>query len=128
MLTRARRIASILALALFDVAAWSALAAAHSVPLRFEPRRDAVLRSAPAEVRIVFDGDIEPAFSTIQVTDSAGRRVDKGGARVDVRNPRLLRVGLGAMQPGVYRVTWQILAIDGHRSEGTYLFTLRSSE
>ncbi len=128
MVTRTRRVASIVVLALFDVAVWSSPAGAHSVPLRFEPRRDAVLRSAPAEVRIVFDGDIEPAFSTIQVTDSAGRRVDKGDARVDARNPRLLRVRLGVLPPGVYRVTWQILAIDGHRSEGTYVFTLRSSE
>jgi len=57
-------------------------------------------------VRILFDGDLEPAFSTIQVTDSGGRRVDKGGTRVDERNRRLLRVSLGALGPGVYRVTW----------------------
>ncbi len=99
------------------------------MPLRFDPRRDAVLPSAPTEVRIVFDGDIEPAFSTIQVTDSAGRRVDNGDARVvDARYPRVLRVRLGTLPPGVYRVRWQIFAIDGHRSEGTYVFTLRSSE
>ena len=79
------------------------------------------MRSAPAEVRILFDGDVEPAFSTIQVTDAAGRRVDKGMARVNSQNRRLLRVSLGRLGPGIYRVTWRILAIDGHWNEGTYL-------
>jgi copper resistance protein C len=123
------RTACFVALFVCSIAAWSSLASAHSVPLRFEPPRDAVLPSAPAEVRIVFDGDIEPAFSSIQVTDSAGRRVDNGDARVvDARYPRVLRVWLGRLPPGVYRVRWHIFAIDGHRSEGTYVFTLRSSE
>ena len=121
--TRTSRIASVCAL-LFSTTAWSS-ATAHSVPMHFEPRRDALLRVAPTEVRIVFDGEIEPAFSTIRVTDSARRRVDKGDARVDARNPRLLRVPLSVLPSGVYRVTWQILAIDGHRSEGTYAFTLK---
>lgn len=126
MVSGARRLA--FALALLEVAAWSNAAAAHALPERFDPRRDALLRSAPAEVRIFFGGDIEPAFSTIEVTDSAGRRVDTGVTRVDDRNLRLLRVGLQALGSGVYRVTWRVLAIDGHRNDGTYVFTVRSSE
>lgn len=128
MASRARRLARILTLVLLDVAAWSNTAAAHAWPERFEPRQDAPLRSAPPEVRILFGGDIEPAFSTIEVTDSVGRRVDTGVARVDDRNRRLLRIGLQALGPGVYRVTWHVLAIDGHRNDGTYVFTVRSSE
>jgi copper resistance protein C len=114
------------ALAALSVIAWSSVDA-HSVPVLFEPRHDAVLRTAPGEVRILFNGEIEPAFSTIAVTDSAGRRVDKGDTRVDRRNPRLLRVRLGGLLPGVYSVRWRILAIDGHQSDGTYVFTLRSA-
>jgi len=98
------------------------------LPERFEPGRAAVLRSAPAEVRIRFGGDLEPAFSTIQVSDSAGRRVDTGDVRVDERTRRLLRVSVGALGPGAYRVVWQILAIDGHRAQGTYMFTIMASE
>ena len=128
MASRAWRLATILAFVLLDAAARSNAVEAHAWPERFEPRQDAPLRSAPAEVRILFGGDIEPAFSTIEVTDVAGRRVDMGGARVDDRNRRLLRVGLHALGPGVYRVTWYVLAIDGHRNDGTYVFTVSSSE
>jgi methionine-rich copper-binding protein CopC len=102
--------------------------AAHALPERFEPGRGATVRLPLREVRIFFGGDIEPAFSTIEVTDASGRRVDKVDTRVDGRNRRLLRISLDALGPGVYRVRWQILAIDGHRNDGTYTFTVRSSE
>ena len=105
--------------------AWASLVNAHSLPERFVPQRDGTLSTAPAEVRIVFGGEIERAFSTIEVTDSAGRRVDNGNARVDEKNRQLLRVGLGPLSPGVYRVLWRILAVDGHRNEGTYVFTVK---
>ena len=103
-------------------------AAAHALPERFYPQRDSTLGAAPTEVRIILDGDVEPAFSAIQVTNAAGQRVDKGNGRIDERNRRLLRVGLGALGPGVYRVTWRILAIDGHWTEGAYVFTVKPSE
>jgi methionine-rich copper-binding protein CopC len=106
----------------------AATVSAHSLPTRFDPRVDAVLRAAPTEVRIAFDGDLEPAFSTVVVTDRAGRRVGQGAARVDPRNRRLLRARLGSLRPGVYRVTWQILAIDGHRASGAYTFTVEPAE
>lgn len=106
--------------------AWSSSAFAHSVPERFEPGREASLGAAPVEARVFFGGDIEPAFSTIEVTDAAGQRVDKGDARVDERNRRLLRVSLPGLRPGVYRVIWRILAIDGHRNDGAYVFTVKT--
>jgi methionine-rich copper-binding protein CopC len=37
----------------------------------------AVVRTAPTRVQIWFDGEIEPAFSTLSVTDAAGTRVDR---------------------------------------------------
>jgi methionine-rich copper-binding protein CopC len=105
--------------------AWPSLVGAHSLPERFVPQRDAMLSTAPAEVRILFGGEIERAFSTIEVTDSGGHRVDKGNASVDEKNRQLLRVSLGPLSPGVYRVLWRILAVDGHRNEGTYVFTVK---
>src|SRR5262245_38236778 len=105
--------------------AWPSLVDAHALPERFVPQRDAMLSAAPAEVRILFGGEIERAFSTIEVTDSAGHRVDKGNARVDEKNRQLLRVSLGPLSAGVYRVLWRILAVDGHRNEGTYVFTVK---
>jgi methionine-rich copper-binding protein CopC len=123
---RARLAVGIVGVAMLGVASGSSPALAHAIPVRFEPRRDAVLLAMPVEVRITFDGDIEPALSTIQVVDSTGQRVDKGDVRLDAHNPRVLRVGLAALRSGTYQVRWQIWAIDGHRTEGVYVFTLKS--
>jgi methionine-rich copper-binding protein CopC len=98
---------------------------AHATGQRYEPAPGAVLRTAPAEVRILFDGDLEPAFSTIAVADASGAAVHAGPARVDPGNRRLLRVPLRPLGPGTYSVTWRALAVDGHRTRGRYTFTVR---
>lgn len=121
----AARTASVVGLLLALSAGW---AWAHAFPERAEPRVGAVIRTAPAQVRIWFDGELEPAFSTITVTDSRGQRIDRGDAGVDPQNRRLIHVTLSAMPPGVYKVTWKVLAVDGHRTEGDYSFTLKAPE
>lgn len=104
---------------------WATLAAAHAFPERAEPRVGAVVRTPPAEVRIWFDGDLEPAFSRVTVADHAGQRIDRGDAQVDPENRRLLRVSLPALAPGAYKVAWSVLAVDGHRTQGDYRFTFK---
>jgi methionine-rich copper-binding protein CopC len=101
------------------------LAAAHAFPERAEPRVGGVVRTAPSDIRIWFDGDLEPAFSRVTVASAGGQRVDRGDAGVDPANRRLLRVGLAPLSPGVYKVTWSVLAVDGHRTEGDYTFTFK---
>jgi copper resistance protein C len=110
----------LIGLALVPARTW-----AHAYPERSEPRVGATVRTAPGEVRIWFDGDLEPSFSRLTVTDAGGKRVDRGDAGVAPDNPRLLHVGLPQLAPGVYKVTWSVLAVDGHRTEGDYRFTLK---
>ncbi|HEV8310267.1 MAG TPA: copper resistance CopC family protein [Methylomirabilota bacterium] len=117
-----------IALAGLLAALWSGWAWAHAFPERSEPRVGAVVRASPAAVRIWFDGDLEPAFSRITVTDSRGQRVDRDDARVDPQNRRLLGVGLRPLAPGAYTVRWRVLAVDGHQTEGDYTFTLKGPE
>ena len=68
------------------------------------------------------------AESKVTVTDTTGKRVDQGDGQVDAQNRRHLRVSLPALAPGVYRVMWRVLAVDGHRTDGDFKFTLRSPE
>ena len=107
---------------------WPGWAGAHAFPERSDPRVGAVVRTAPTQVRIWFDGDLEPAFSTITLTASSGQRVDRGEGQVDPQNRRLLRVTLPPLAPGAYKVTWSVLAVDGHRTQGDYTFTLKAPE
>jgi methionine-rich copper-binding protein CopC len=101
---------------------------AHAFPERSEPRVGATVRTAPTQVQIWFDGDLEPAFSRLAVTDGRGARVDRGDSQVDPQNRRVLRVDLPTIPPGTYKVSWSVLAVDGHRTEGDYTFTLKAAE
>ncbi len=96
-------------------------ARAHSALERSSPSANAVLRSAPGEVRLWFSQRIEPRFSQARLTDAAGAVVAGGssasGKQIVLRLPRL--------QPGVYRVNWSVVSVDTHKSEGAFTFEVR---
>ena len=65
---------------------------------------------------------LEPAFSTIEVTDAHGRRVDAGPARVDAQDRAVLRVPLARIGPGDYTAAWRVVSLDTHATEGHFVF------
>jgi methionine-rich copper-binding protein CopC len=97
---------------------------AHAFPDHSDPRVGHTVE-APPTVRVWFDGEIEPVFSTIRVEDDAKQRIDKGDGRVDPKDNTLLVVSVPALSPGKYRVIWSVVARDGHRTEGSYPFQVK---
>lgn len=100
----------------------------HAFPVRSEPRVGWTITTSPAKVRIWFDGELEPAFSTIAVYDSGKHRVDEGNGRVSPSDATLLEVDLPQLHPGKYRVFWNVVARDTHRTEGDFPFTVKGQE
>ena len=98
---------------------------AHAFPDHSEPRVGATVENSPASVRIWFDGALESAFTTIVVQDDDGRQVDKGNGGVNPSDPTLLETELPPLPPGTYRVIWEVLARDGHRTKGDFTFNLK---
>jgi methionine-rich copper-binding protein CopC len=96
----------------------------HAFPDHSEPRVGHTV-DPPHAVRVWFDGEIEPVFSTIRVEDGDKRRVDRGDAHVDARDNSLLEVSLPGLPPGRYRVFWSVVARDGHRTEGSFPFQVK---
>ncbi len=45
--------------------------------------------------------------------------------RVAPSDAMLLEVSLPPLSPGIYRVIWNVVARDGHRTEGDYTFTIQ---
>lgn len=97
------------------------LANAHAMLDRAEPRVGNTVASPPREVTLWFTQKLETAFSTITVTDPNGQRVDAGKPRV---NGNQMSVALKAGGKGVYRVTWRVLSVDSHTTEGNFTFTV----
>ena len=97
----------------------------HAFPDHSDPKVGSTMTVPPAQVRIWFDSDLEPAFSTIMVQNANNEIVDKKDGRVDPSNTNLLQVSVPKLPPGVYRVIWDIAARDGHRTKGDFTFTIK---
>jgi len=101
----------------------AAVAYPHAFPVRADPRVGSTVAAAPAKVTIWFDGEIEGAFSKIEVYDAAERRMDKNDPRIDASRTRL-EVDLPPLPPGKYQVRWTALSVDTHVTEGRFTFTV----
>ena len=105
------------------VAGSTSSAEAHAFLRDATPAVGSVVATAPAAVAIDFTEGVEPAFSTIVVTDAAGTRVDDGRPHAGAVETRLV-VGLKPLAPGRYLVAWRVVATDTHRTEGSFSFTV----
>jgi copper resistance protein C len=101
-----------------------AIAYAHAHLKTATPAAGSTVATAPEAVTIDFTEGVEPRFSTITVQDAQGNRVDKNDVHIVDGNTHLA-VGLTALQPGVYTVTWHATAVDTHKTDGSFSFTVK---
>jgi methionine-rich copper-binding protein CopC len=94
-------------------------ATAHAMLDHAEPRVGNKVATAPREVTLWFTQKLEAAFSTITVTNSAGERVDTGKTRVSGSQ---MSVSLRPGGTGTYHVTWHVLSVDTHTTDGNFTF------
>jgi hypothetical protein len=97
---------------------------AHAHPESQSPVAGAVV-SAPQEVRITYDDALEPAFSSLSVSDASGKQVNSAKSEVDASTHKTMRVALPVLPAGEYQVKWVAVADDGHRTQGSYKFTVK---
>jgi copper resistance protein C len=107
-------LASLLLIALAPIAA-----RAHAFLDHASPLVGSTVPAAPHEVALTFSQNLEPAFSTVQVTDAGGARVDEGNAQV---GGNTMTIALKSLGPGSYKVHWHVLSVDTHSSQGTFTF------
>jgi copper resistance protein C len=94
-------------------------AEAHAFLDHAEPRVGSTISTAPRELSLSYTQKLEPAFSSVEVTDANGMRVDLGKPSI---SSSVMRVGLKALSPGTYRVRWHVLSVDTHTTEGSFTF------
>jgi len=113
------RIVSILA----ALTTGAAIAHAHAYLDHASPRVGSTVATAPSEVRLWFTQALEPRFSGAQLQSSAGAVVATGG--VDSANPNQMVIKVNALPPGRYKVTWHVLSVDTHRTQGGFSFEVK---
>ncbi len=94
-------------------------ASAHAFLDHAEPRVGNKVASPPREVTLWFTQKLEPAFSGVTVTNAAGERIDSGKARVSGNQ---MSVSLRPGGTGAYHVTWHVLSVDTHTTDGNFTF------
>lgn len=88
------------------------------------PRVGSTIPAAPAEVQLSFTQGIEPAFSRIDVQDSAGASVDAGAAHAVAGDNTKFAVPIKSLPAGTYTVVWHVTSVDTHKTQGKFHFSV----
>ena len=99
---------------------------AHAFLDHASPAVGSSVPTSPPNVTLWFTQDLEPAFSDVTVTNEAGQRVDLGNAQIPQGSPAELQIGLRPLPPGTYLVSWHVVSVDTHPTEGTFTFEVGS--
>jgi len=98
---------------------------AHAFIDHAVPGVGATVSGSPSELTLTFTQSLAPAFASVQITTAGGAPVPAGKATADPSDPATLHVRLAQpLKPGAYKVTWHVVSIDTHRTEGSYAFTV----
>jgi hypothetical protein len=97
-------------------------ARAHAFLDHASPAVGSSVPNSPPVVTLWFTQDLEPAFSDVTITNEAGQRVDLRNAHIPQGSPAELKIGLKPLPRGTYTVSWHVVSVDTHPTEGTFTF------
>jgi methionine-rich copper-binding protein CopC len=100
------------------------MAWAHAMLEGAVPPVGGTVAVAPGELHLHFSEGVEPRFTKVAVATAAGAEVPVGPFHVDPADNKELLVPLPKLGAGTYTVTWRAVAVDTHRSRGSYRFTV----
>ena len=91
---------------------------AHAMLDHASPPVGGTVGSSPGQVTLYFTQQLEPKFSGAEVRNASGARVDRGKSI----SGNVMRIGVGALPAGAYTVTWHVLSVDTHTTQGSFNF------
>ena len=100
--------------ALLALAVFAGAALAHAELLRSKPAGGQMLERSPRSFVLTFDEAIDTEFVQLRVTDSAGRRVDRGAAHHPGGREELVAVRLRRGLEGTLTASYRVISEDGH--------------
>jgi methionine-rich copper-binding protein CopC len=95
---------------------------AHAFLDRAVPPVGGAVPASPKEIRLIFSEGVEPRFSGIEIATSDGRPIATGPAATAPGDDKQLVLVVPPLTPGRYRVSWHVVSVDTHRTEGQYTF------
>lgn len=81
--------------------------------------------SSPKLIQVHFNEAVEAKMSSIKLTTSDGTAVPIMSMN-DAKDPATLSIMPNApLKAGLYKVTWSAVSDDGHKTQGTFSFTVQ---
>lgn len=97
--------------------------AAHAELVSADPPVNGSVAEAPRLVRLTFSEAVDPDLASVRLLDVHQQPVEGVGQPVVSPNGLMVAVGVGALQPGVYTVEYEVVSLDdGHDTSGSYAF------
>ena len=94
---------------------------AHADVVSTVPVQDTQV-AAPAEISVGFSEEIVLEYSSLLLFDGAGNAMPQDAATLDASGTVLATAIPETLAPGMYRVVWHNLSVDGHEEDGEFLF------
>ena len=99
-------------------------ALAHAFLNQATPPVGGTVATSPKEIRLTFTEGVEPRFSGIELATNDGQAIATGPAIRDPGDDKQLVLAVPPLAPGRYKVSWHVVSVDTHRTEGAYTFTV----
>ena len=103
----------------------AAPALAHSMLVKAEPPRRAVPTTAPAQVQLWFNEEIEGDYASLVVLDAEKHPVTEIKPQLAPDDRKSIVLPLPELTPGKYSVKFRVLSVDGHVVESYFDFTVK---
>ena len=101
--------------------AGTSAANAHADEVSTSPVADTQV-ATPALISVTFTEELVLEYSSISLFDGAGNPAPQDPATLDASGTVLSSTIPEILAPGMYRVVWHNLSVDGHEGDGEFLF------
>ena len=112
-------------LATIVVLALAGQALAHARLKGATPAVNSTVAMAPSELDLDFSEDLDLKFSGVKVSGPDKTAITTGDAMLMNKNTTLMVPLSGKLGAGTYTVDWHALSADGHKTHGSYKFTVK---
>ncbi len=117
---------AVIAIALTGCALLSQQALAHAHLTSAEPAEQSEVAVSPDHLTLHFSEDLEAAFTGATLKQANGSKIAVGKASVTEASKSTLVVPVEhPLSQGKYQVDWHALSVDGHKTKGSYTFSVK---
>jgi methionine-rich copper-binding protein CopC len=101
-------------------------ALAHAELVSTTPAENSTVATAPTELDLKFSEGLNLRFSGIKLTGPGKEAMKTESAALGTDDETMLIVPLPVpLAAGTYTVEWHVLSGDGHKTHGSYTFTVK---